>query len=156
LSYYCDSNNTCVPCQEGRTYDPNDCSCKSTCPGAIGAVCNGVCVDLAVDAANCGTCGTACAATQVCRDSTCTCPLGTGPCGPNRECMDIYSDTSNCGGCGIACGTNQYCQNGFCYCNAGYEFCGADCVDLKTDRRNCGQCAYQCGAFDSCIQGVCG
>lgn len=156
--FYCDDNNTCVFCQSGRTFNPNNgCTCESDCPGAIGAVCNGICVDLAVDAANCGSCGRACASTQVCRDGDCTCPIGTGPCGPNRECMDIYVDTNNCGGCGITCGANETCRDGFCVCRNGFDFCGgAVCIDLLSDAGNCGECGNACRFPNTrCLLGQC-
>jgi hypothetical protein len=114
LSYYCD-NNTCVPCQEGRTYDPNDCRCTSNCPGALGAVCNGQCVDLAVDPANCGICGNACAGNHLCQGGSCACPSGWEECnGAGANCVDTQNDPLNCGGCGTACGSNQSCAAGVC------------------------------------------
>ncbi len=43
--------------------------CSSCAPGL--ADCNGTCANLASDAANCGTCGTSCAAPAVCQNGAC-------------------------------------------------------------------------------------
>jgi len=112
LSYYCDTNNSCVPCQEGRTYDPNDCSCTSNCPGAIGAVCNGLCVDLAVDPANCGACGMACGGGRICVSGVCQCQPGWTLC--TDLCLDLQNDRNHCGSCTNSCGAFDSCIQGVC------------------------------------------
>src|SRR5487761_2081018 len=52
----------------------------ATCATASAISCNGTCVDLSSDPANCGACGTACSATQTCSGSACVCPAGTITC----------------------------------------------------------------------------
>ncbi len=111
-SFYCDSNNSCVPCQEGRTYDPNDCSCTSSCLGEIGAVCNGVCVDLADNPANCGACGVACANGQTCVSGACQCASGWTLCGDT--CRNLLQDRQHCGECFFQCGAFDSCIQGTC------------------------------------------
>jgi len=83
-------------------------------------VCNGVCVVVSADPANCGACGNACLGTDsVCIAGKCGCsgPLvdycdGVG-------CMDVSSDFNNCGACGHACDPNNdsACSDGNCVPN---------------------------------------
>lgn len=95
-------------------------------------MCRGVCVDFTTDPANCGTCGRACAAGQVCAASQCSLPAGApctmpAPLGGNdpvcgdmqcfpaaspgggvctRDCANDASQSveqSTCGGVGTTC-----------------------------------------------------
>lgn len=62
--------------------------------------------------ANCGACGTACAAAKACSNGLCCGPSLTG-CG--LKCVDTKSDTTNCGTCGAVCpGANGFCGAGTC------------------------------------------
>jgi hypothetical protein len=45
-----------------------DSTCVFQCPWPFTTVCNGACVATSVDSANCGTCGHACAAGEICED----------------------------------------------------------------------------------------
>ena len=73
---YCDTTTkTCLPgcdqdaqCTGGKTCDTGTHAC--VCPAGL-TECNGTCVDLTSDGANCGTCGHGCTGTQVCLSSTC-------------------------------------------------------------------------------------
>ena len=93
------------------------------CPKAF-KTCGEICVDTATDVANCGACGTACAAGQVCSAGTCatTCQTGLNACG--GSCRDLQTDAANCGACGTACGPGQYCTAGVCGCPPGMAHCG--------------------------------
>ena len=92
------------------------------CPKAF-KVCGQICVDTATDVANCGACGTACAAGQVCSAGTCatTCQAGLNVCG--GSCRDLQTDAANCGACGTACILGQSCIAGVCGCQPGMA-CG--------------------------------
>lgn len=79
-------------------------------------VCNGACVAVGVDVANCGQCGTVCAGPDAyCNAGRCACVgqlvdyCATG-------CMDVSSDVNNCGSCGFVCDPNRFnvCSSGTC------------------------------------------
>jgi hypothetical protein len=90
--------------------------------------CNGACVSVASDPANCGMCSTKCAGSETCSGgacgvTTCTpatvgvpCHLaeGTGEC-CTAGCVDTTSDPANCGGCGLTCGDAGACNQGSCH-----------------------------------------
>ncbi len=115
------------------------------------------CANTLADNANCGACGTVCAAGQVCSAGVCmaSCPAGQTVCG--AACADTQTDRANCGTCGTACGTGMVCTAGACVisCPAGQMVCGAACVDVQTDRSNCGACGTACSAGMACNVGVC-
>jgi len=97
------------PCPSGNC-PPSGPTCS---PGQT--VCNGACVDLAADPANCGVCGTACtAAAPYCSASTCsaTCGPNLTPCG--QGCVDLTSSAANCGTCGNACAAGAACTASVC------------------------------------------
>lgn len=48
-------------------------ACVATCPSTTPALCDGACVDLMTDNANCGSCGFACPAANTCQGGACTC-----------------------------------------------------------------------------------
>ncbi|MDX9719423.1 MAG: hypothetical protein RBU37_01655 [Myxococcota bacterium] len=134
------------------------------------ACCDGVCVNLANDAQNCGSCGNACAQRELCLDGSCACPAGTQTCGDER-CVDLLSDKQHCGACNTLCDYN--CFNAVCSCGQGFcvppqECCpyapGAlteatfddfICLNLQEDPFNCGGCGVQCGEGEVCIDGEC-
>ena len=122
-----------------------------------GTVCNGACLDAKVDPANCGACGNACAAGQVCSNGLCgaTCSGGTTLC--SGLCVNSANDTANCGACGNSCGAGQVCSQGACgtVCSGGTIACGSGCVDTKVDPTSCGACGNACGAGPVCTSGVC-
>ncbi len=134
----------------------------SACP-QLGVVCkegtircgNG-CADPTSDAKNCGSCGIACGADQVCSASTCACRAGTTDCA--GTCAVTASDAKNCGSCGHACASGEVCEAGECKggCALGTSLkCGASCVDAATDPSHCGDCTTVCGAGQSCHAGKC-
>ncbi|MCA9610442.1 MAG: hypothetical protein KC619_32825, partial [Myxococcales bacterium] len=66
--------------------------------------CDGTCVNTDSDARNCGGCGMACGAGEVCAAGACDaagCSGGTTEC--DRACVDTDTDERHCGGCGMAC-----------------------------------------------------
>jgi hypothetical protein len=118
-------------------------------------VCGDACVDLGGDSANCGACGRACGAGEVCQQGACGCRAGTESCG--GACVSTASDVAHCGACGNACPSGQVCEAGTCReaCSAGTTRCGDSCVDLGGDALNCGACGRACPDVQSCHAGRC-
>jgi hypothetical protein len=74
-------------------------------------LCGGACVDLTAEA-NCGSCGNACLASEVCTNGACvTCSTLCG-----GACADLANDNLNCGSCGNACPPGESCGSGSCSC----------------------------------------
>jgi hypothetical protein len=126
---------------------------SSGCTQGLSA-CGTSCVNLASDIANCGECGSACGAGQVCVDGACTCSDGLVYC--DGSCVDVQSNGSHCGGCNVACG-DLVCADGVCQssCPDGQTPCGTSCVDLASDIANCGECGNACVAGAACEAGRC-
>ncbi len=73
------------------------------------------CVNPAVDASNCGACGTACPDATVCINRVCvptTCARGQVRCG--GCCVDLLDHPMHCGACSRCCGVGQVCVQGDC------------------------------------------
>lgn len=80
--------------------------------------CDGACVDVLEDDANCGMCGRSCGAMGTCNNGGCECtaacpdsPL-TGCCADG--CKDLCTDNANCGACGMTCPGGGDCLLGGC------------------------------------------
>jgi hypothetical protein len=94
-------------CAQGLECRPIGYSGKKACVGASApAPCSS---DLATDPKHCGTCTTACKASESCEGGTCKCTKLT--CG--AACVDGTTDARNCGACGKDCGTGT-CVAGKC------------------------------------------
>ena len=125
-------------------------------PGTI--QCGGSCTNTNVDPKNCGACGAACKAGEVCATGKCalTCPSGQQKCGAGdggaARCADTNSDPQNCGACGAACKAGEVCSAGKCAlsCQSGLKDCSGVCVNLQSDLSNCGACGTQCKAGQVC------
>ena len=74
------------------------CQQEIVCP-AGSTVCGKACFDLALDAANCGACGQACAGGFDCRAGA---------------CVALSTDRLNCGAVGWACQPGESCLSGAC------------------------------------------
>jgi hypothetical protein len=88
------------------------------CANPSATRCGSTCVDLQVNASNCGACGRACANGQDCIDGVCTGGM-TGGCMAPRQmcgtsCVDVSSSPVHCGACGRACSAGQSCVGGTC------------------------------------------
>ncbi len=120
-------------------------------------VCGGACATLARDPANCGACGNACKAGQVCSAGTCATSCGGGTSLCAGSCTVLSSDGANCGACANACKAGEVCSAGKCAsaCSGGTEACGQSCVSTQTDRTNCGACGTQCKDGEICTAGKC-
>jgi streptogramin lyase len=121
------------------------------------AMCNGRCTNTQTDNANCGACGTACAAGQACMAGRCeiVCPSGQTNC--NGTCVSLQADRANCGMCGTMCPAGRVCSMGACAtsCGTGLTDCMGSCRDLQTDRSNCGACGMACPSGQVCVMGAC-
>lgn len=101
-----------VPCTGAGS--PTNCACD------LGQLkCGLDCVDALTDHENCGECGRACAALEVCAAGTCA-PRCTAPlelCG--NVCIDTTQDINNCMMCGHVCDEpGAACVNSECVGNA--------------------------------------
>lgn len=124
-------------------------------------VCEGRCIAVNTDPANCGACGRVCAQGETCAAGSCRCPDGRGSCG--GACVDLDSDPANCGSCGEACPAALLCtkpSDGTARCAE--ECAGPDqtdceraCVSLQSDPWNCGACGRTCGTGERCEAGAC-
>lgn len=136
--------------------DNNPQGTDSPC-GPDQVLCDDVCTSTNVDAANCGACGMACLAGEVCSLGTCsaTCGGGTTQCG--SSCVDVSNDPAHCGACDKACVAGEVCSAGACgvVCLGGTTQCGSKCVDVMVDATNCGSCDKACAAGEVCVAGAC-
>jgi hypothetical protein len=84
------------------------------CPSGT-ITCNGVCVDLLNDPANCGACGNVCSF-GICVAGQCTflqaCLSPQVFCG--EVCVDLQTNPAHCGACGNACQVIETCSGGEC------------------------------------------
>lgn len=126
--------------------------------------CGDRCSDLKTNAQDCGTCGKACGANQICSNGSCqssTCASGQTLCDVygTRSCIDLKSDARNCGLCGAICNDGMSCKAGNCACPTGTASCGGRCVtpsSFLSDDNNCGKCGNSCGISGLvCNNGVC-
>lgn len=159
-----DAGAACTPSCAGRTCGDDGCagtcgSCGAdgTCAGGTcvcsGATedCGGVCVDVRVDEANCGACGTTCAPTEQCNAGDCGPPGACTPDCTGRSCGD-----DGCGGTCGECPAGRTCaMGGMCLCSASETMCGSECVDLRTVARHCGACDRACAREERCSAGMC-
>jgi hypothetical protein len=176
--------HTCVVCTETDQCPPGDqctgyqcvgpCGVDVSCPSSF-TCCSPLCVDLASDPGDCGTCGNACGpyhhAVPACSDGAC----GIGACIPGfTDCdgeaangceVDTGNDPQNCGTCGHVC-PEGLCSAGTCSfscaqggCTGGLSCCGTSCVDQQADKQNCGACGVACGellnGIAGCVAGAC-
>lgn len=119
--------NPCTPgslCSNGRCTKPLTQGCGVDATGFARAFCDGQCVAIGSDVKNCGECGKACAANEICC-------LGT--------CVENVTTRLACGTCPTGCPTGQDCCSGTC-CAVNYICCDGQCVDPTSDARYCGGC----------------
>ena len=148
------------------------------CDGTPGDGCE---VDTRTDNANCGACGNACPAGQVCSNGTCTttcampltrCTDTTATDGRTGDfCANTAHDPANCGMCGTRCNlahvATHACTAGACAivrCAPGFGDCDGMAAngcetDLGTTLAHCGACGRACAppnATGTCATGRCG
>jgi hypothetical protein len=133
-------------------------------------LCGNTCADLFSDKKNCGVCGRACGAREICVNARCgpACTTsGTTLCGDT--CVDLDTDMSNCGACGTECETylpnaqGSLCTGGECVisaCKTDYDDCDGKVengceVNLRLSANNCGSCGNSCSSGQVCYAGQC-
>jgi hypothetical protein len=120
-------------------------------------LCGNTCVDVSSDRANCGACGSACGAGEVCVDGACGvgCPASQVLCG--GACIDTTTDRRHCGACDAACADGEICVGGSCEisCPAGQTVCDGACASTDSDPAHCGGCGLACAAGEVCSEGAC-
>ena len=201
----CDGN-AANGCEVNLSNDPKNCgTCSFVCPavpnGAPGCasstcsvgsctapyqncdanVVNGCESNSLTDLANCGKCGTKCAAvangTAACSAGACgigACNAGYKNCDNNAAngCeVNSTIDLANCGACGTKCAVANgvaACANSACgvaSCTAGFGDCKNGYADgcetaTSTDVLNCGACGNKCAAVANgtpgCTNSACG
>jgi hypothetical protein len=109
------------------------------------------------DRDNCGMCGNACAAGEVCSNGACSlsCQIDLTDC--NGVCANLMTDIANCGVCGMACAAGEVCSNGTCAlsCQTDLLDCNGLCVDVTSNSAHCGMCGNACSADAVCSNGQC-
>ena len=121
-------------------------------------VCGGSCVELVSDNLNCGACGSACGAGQVCSSGACQLTCAAGLVKVAGGCVNPLTDRTHCGAtatsAGTTCQAGSVCSAGTCAlsCQAGLTDCNGTCVDTLSDRNHCGASA-SCGGGASCQAG---
>ncbi len=131
------------------------CSLELLCPAGE-ADCDGSCVSLLSSAHNCGACGHACGALEVCSAGACACASGIAVC--DARCTDLARDPDHCLSCSNACAPAELCDAGSgCVgtCPAGTTACDRACVDLDGDAYHCGACGNACAPGERCRSGQC-
>ncbi|MBN1611410.1 MAG: hypothetical protein JW940_32550 [Polyangiaceae bacterium] len=131
-------------------------ACTTVDHGPCGAGqtdCNGTCVWLTHDGANCGACSAACSTGHTCRAGQCVCPEDQQEC--DGRCVDVLNNAEHCGECSAACSIGQSCDDGKCVCDFGLSACGDRCVDTQSDPEHCGRCGAACARNKFCSEGKC-
>jgi hypothetical protein len=105
------------------------------------ALCDGACIDVTEDDANCGDCGVQCGDGQICAASECGCEVGE-LCG--SECVDTTMNQMHCGECDNPCVGGQVCVDGGCMQLTEVEAVVAATNQARAEGQDCG--AY--GVFD--------
>ncbi len=95
----------------GFTVGAADAGRDAGCPSGETA-CGTGCTNPSTDPMNCGACGTACAAEQICSGGQCVCPAGGTFC--RGGCTSLLTDDQNCGACDRACAAGIPCEAGAC------------------------------------------
>jgi len=149
----------CVPNCPADGGDGQWCASDSA---SVGSCCGGRCVPVFWDHDNCGGCGVACAANEVCAGSSdpfflypnCIAVPGCSPGEPpciidgglgsccGTACVDFWNDSRNCGECGLGCPAEAICQGEECLTDAGMP--AGDCGE-----------STPCPAGEVCAGGHC-
>ncbi len=128
----------------------------SPCPSGQ-QTCAGQCVELASDSANCGACGTVCAAGSSCVASACIAACAANELRCSGTCVTPLTDPDHCGSCSTVCGLGTHCANGACVpsCASDQTLCSGQCTTTASDDEHCGSCTTACGAGQHCVVSSC-
>lgn len=175
----CSSQAPPATCTAGGCPAGSECVqekfCLTTCTTGL-TRCGLQCTDTQFDKSNCGACGNACKANELCdagtcktldtlgcnpacqggkacTNGTCTCPQGEVDCG--SACAVLATSALHCGACNNACSGGSTCQQGVCTCPSGQTYCNGKCINTNSDDANCGSCGNACGAGLFCDVGKC-
>ena len=120
--------------------------------------CGGACTSTGTDPKNCGACGVACSATQVCSQGMCA----AGCSGGETLCGGISPDAGAPeSGSGSPDGSASSGQDAATPIDAGASSGGDGgaaapyCAGLSNDPNNCGACGNSCGTNGVCTSGTC-
>jgi hypothetical protein len=127
------------------------CACGTGAPCAMGQTCcDGICVDLLADPANCGRCGNRCNLIEAdpacvmgrCEVAVCRTPTLNADCtdpGSGEDGCETRLDArTHCGMCGTRCDANADCRSSAgptgpfsCVCRGGWMGSGTTCGDVN-------------------------
>jgi hypothetical protein len=160
----CHGGTTCVngscQCPAGKHLCADN-SCQECCAlehcvdllgQGVGAICcDGTCLATRFDETNCGACGNACSADQLCLDGNCTCTEEGKHVGPDGQCTCV----------GTSCAGNFPCCDGW-YCDDSTSIC-TECrpagaaAPIPGSSKGCcsdaafdGICVNQCASGNDC------
>jgi hypothetical protein len=121
-------------------------------------------ITTSTDRGNCGMCGRACGAGELCAGGACVAACAPSQTLCDGRCVNLQVDPGHCGVCGLSCGTGFACVAGVCRpgmgttvpaCAAPSLQCGTRCVDPRNDNAHCGMCGMACAADRLCDNGTC-
>jgi hypothetical protein len=139
-----------TPSMDGASTDGDaDANLCEVGPGSRFELCNGQCVEIASDRANCGSCGRRCAPNETCNDGICEFACSPGLVNCDGRCIDPRTNPDYCGArddClgaanrGSQCTGGRACVNGRCQfvCSEGQVACDGTCIDPTSNRDFCG------------------
>ncbi|MGN6110501.1 MAG: hypothetical protein ACTHU0_35690 [Kofleriaceae bacterium] len=172
-------NAVCAPAHAIPACNGGQCevsACVTPYNDCNGVASDGCEIDLANDPANCGSCGTSCAAPNTvatCAASTCQvvgCTGSFADCTPQYGCeTDTSNNMQHCGGCNLPCAlpnASETCDAGSCQvvqCDTAFGDCNGVAADgceisLDNDPLHCGACGAACdlpNAVPGCTTGHC-
>lgn len=145
-------------CSDGERCSSGLCLCESAlgeqgqCQDGEACCSSSGCVDFRTDPLNCGGCGLACGAGELCADGVCACGDTTGAAGATA-----CGDGSSCCGTTPSCvaADDPLCVCGDTSCLAGQGCCDDVCISIATSRENCGACGVTCADGETCKGGTC-
>lgn len=139
----CDPNGKCCkPSCAGRSCGELDPVCKMPCTACEqGSCCEGKCVLLGTDEANCGKCKATCDQTQACVSGECLVCAA--------KCEGKQCGPDGCGGSCGTCGAGTVCLGGKC------EECIPNCMNKTCGDDGCGGSCGKCPGNQKCVDGQC-
>lgn len=133
---------------------PGECGAGTTCDletrrcvcAAGTSVCSGACKSLGDDHDNCGLCGLACAANQVCKVGLC---VNTSSCDDFSCALGQHCNYAS-GACAAGCTLPQHCAVGQSCVGGACLTCTPDCRGKACGDDGCGSSCGSCAAGQTC------